>query len=138
MHRSMCFRPRYGAAGMITMPYLFIFEIIGPWLETIGNLALAAILAMNLIDPVVPLTVFGIAVAFGALISIASLLLAERQIIYFRGKDFAKLLATAVIENFGLRQLISMGRVVSNVQFFFIKKGWGKQARRGFARGAPA
>jgi peptidoglycan-N-acetylglucosamine deacetylase len=138
MHRSMCFRPRYGAAGMVTMPYLFAFEVVGPWLETLGNAALAAILAFNLIDPIVPLTVFGIAVAFGAAISIASLLLAERQILYFRGRDFAKLLATAVIENFGLRQLLSMSRVAANVQFFFMKKGWGRQERKGFARGGAA
>lgn len=132
-HRSMTFRPRYKAAGLLSLPYFFLFELIGPWLESLGYLVLVLALVFNLIDPMIPLTVFGIAVFFGILISVASMLLAERQILYFRTKEFFKLLAVAVIENFGFRQLTSMGRVWSNFQFFFVSKGWQKGSRKGFA-----
>jgi len=135
-HRSMTFRPRYGTAGSVSMPYFFLFELIGPWLETLGYLVLVAALAFNLIDPIIPLTVFAVAVLFGILISVASIFLAERQILYFRTKEFFKLLAVAIVENFGYRQLTSMGRVWSNAQFFFVRKGWQKSARRGFAKEA--
>jgi cellulose synthase/poly-beta-1,6-N-acetylglucosamine synthase-like glycosyltransferase len=133
-HRSMAFRPRYGAAGMLSLPYFFLFELIGPWLESLGYIVLALALAFNLIDPIIPLTVFAVAVAFGILISVASLYLAERQILYFRTKEFFKLLGVAVLENFGFRQVTSMGRAWSHLQFLFVSRGWQKGGRKGFAR----
>ncbi|MFZ4615082.1 MAG: glycosyltransferase [Rectinemataceae bacterium] len=139
MHRGMAFRPRYGAPGMISMPYFLVFEHIGPWLETMGYLVLVVAVIFNLIDPFIPIVIFGIALAFGILISIASVLLAERQIIYFRPREFLMILSIAIVENFGYRQVTSMGRVVSSFMFFFVDRGWGKSHRKGFKtdRAAP-
>lgn len=140
MHRGMAFRPRYGAPGMISMPYFLVFEHIGPWLETMGYLVLIVAVIFNLIDAFIPIVIFGIALAFGILISIASVLLAERQIIYFRPREFLMILSIAIVENFGYRQVTSMGRVVSSFMFFFVDRGWGKSHRKGFktAGAAPA
>lgn len=132
-HKTMAFRPRYGAPGLLAMPYYFIFELVGPWLETLGYLVLFIALVLNLLDPIVPLIVFSVAILFGILISVASILLAERQILYFRTGEFFRILLVAILENFGYRQLQSLGRVWTNAQFFFVSKGWQKSARQGFA-----
>ena len=137
-HKVMTFRPRYGTPGMIGFPYFFVFEVVGPWLESLGYLVLGAALLLNLIDPLIPLMIFGIAIFFGILISISSILLAERQILYFRPREFLRLLGVAVLENFGFRQLMSLGRVITNLQFFFVNRGWQKGARKGFSTRAPA
>jgi peptidoglycan-N-acetylglucosamine deacetylase len=134
-HRGMAFRPRYGAAGMVTLPYFYLFELIGPWMEVMGYAVLAIALLANLLDPVVPLTVFAIAIFFGILISITSILFAERQILYFRDREFLALLVVAVAENFGFRQLTSMRRVAATVKYFFRPTGWGAQTRVGFTTG---
>ncbi|OHD23290.1 MAG: hypothetical protein A2Y38_24445 [Spirochaetes bacterium GWB1_59_5] len=133
-HRKMAFRPRYGMSGMLSIPYFYMFELIGPWLELSGYLVLAASLFFALIDPLVSLVVFGIAVAFGIMISLCSILLAERQVLYFKPKDFFGLLLLAFVENFGFRQIMSMSRVWAFAQFFYRSKGWQKFARKGFAR----
>ncbi|MEI6387649.1 MAG: glycosyltransferase [Spirochaetota bacterium] len=136
LHRGMALRPRYGAPGMISMPYFLFFEHIGPWLETLGYLILIVAVVFSLIDAFIPIVIFGIALAFGILISIASVLLAERQIIYFRPREFLKILSVAVVENFGYRQVTSIGRVVSSFMFFFVARGWGKSRRKGFTTAA--
>ncbi len=133
-HRRMAFRPRYGMSGALSIPYFYMFELIGPWLELSGYVVLAASLAFALIDPFVSLVVFGIAVAFGIMISLCSILLAERQVLYFKPKDFFGLLMLAFVENFGFRQIMSMSRVWAFIQFFYRSKGWQKFARKGFVR----
>jgi len=133
-HRKMAFRPRYGMSGVVSIPYFYLFELVGPWLELSGYLVLAASLLFALIDPFVSLVVFGIAVAFGIMISVCSILLAERQVLYFRPKDFFGLVLLAIVENFGFRQIMSMSRVWAFVQFFYRSKGWQKFARKGFVR----
>ena len=133
-HRAMAFAPRYGTTGLLSIPYFFVFELIGPWLELMGYVVLAASLFLGLINPLVSLVVFGIAILFGLLISLSSILLAERQVVYFRLREFFSLILLAFAENFGFRQLMSMSRVWAFVQFFYLSKGWQKMARRGFAR----
>jgi peptidoglycan-N-acetylglucosamine deacetylase len=135
-HRKMAFSPRYGTTGLLSIPYFFMFELIGPWLELLGYVVLAASLILALINPVVSLAVFGIAILFGILISLSSILLAERQVVYFRPREFFSLILLAFAENFGFRQLMSMSRVWAFVQFFYLSKGWQKMARKGFARAA--
>lgn len=133
-HRDMAMRPRYGPAGLFGMPYFFAFELAGPWLELSGYAVLAISLLFSLIDPLVSLAVFSLALFFGILISLSSLLLAERQVVYFRPKEFAGLIGLSFLENLGFRQIMSMSRAWAFAQFFFKSKGWQKAERRGFAR----
>ncbi|HPE88171.1 MAG: glycosyltransferase family 2 protein [Spirochaetaceae bacterium] len=133
-HRGMVLRPRYGVGGLVSMPYFFLFELIGPWLEGLGYVMLFLSLALSLIDPIVSLTIFALALSLGILVSLCSVLLAERQILYFNKKDFFRLLALSVLENFGFRQAMSLQRIPALVQFFVKSKGWQKLARKGFSR----
>jgi cellulose synthase/poly-beta-1,6-N-acetylglucosamine synthase-like glycosyltransferase len=135
-HRVMVLNSRYGTSGLVSIPYFYLFELIGPWLELSGYAVLGASLVLALINPLVSLMVFSIAVGFGILISLCSILLAERQVVYFRPREFFGLLFLAFTENFGFRQLMSMSRVWAFVQFFYLSKGWQKMARKGFARAA--
>jgi cellulose synthase/poly-beta-1,6-N-acetylglucosamine synthase-like glycosyltransferase len=133
-HRGMVGRPRYGAAGLLALPYFWLFELVGPWLEFSGYIVMALSLLLSLIDPFVSLVVFAVSVAFGALISLCSILMAERQVVYFRWPEFLRLALLAVVENFGFRQSISLSRAGAFVQFLYKSKGWQKFARRGFVR----
>lgn len=133
-HRDMALRPRYGPAGLLGMPYFFAFELVGPWLELSGYVVFVASLLLSLIDPFVSLAVFSLALFFGILISLSSLLLAERQVVYFRPKEFAGLIGLSFLENLGFRQIMSMSRAWAFAQFFFKSKGWQKGERRGFTR----
>ncbi len=133
-HRAISLKPRYGMSGMVTVPYLFLFEIIGPWLEAGGYVAMALSLALSLVDPLISLVVLSVAFTFGFFVSTFTLFLAEMQVVYFRTPEFLRLIFLAFVENFGFRQVVSLGRVSAFVRFFMRPKGWQKFGRRGFAR----
>jgi hypothetical protein len=52
-------------------------------------------------------------------------------------RDVARLLAYALIENVGYRQLNDLWRTMALVDLLRRKQGWGLQQRRGIGRAAP-
>jgi hypothetical protein len=80
---------------------------------------------------------FSAVLLFGLLISIISLSLSERGIVYFRYKELASLLGYSILENFGFRQLMGWSRVFSSVGLIFRNKGWQKLKRKGFSGTTP-
>ena len=132
-HKHMLFNPRYGRTGLFAMPYFFVFEMIGPLIEIQGYLMVLAALFLGLLNAEIALLLFVSTVLMGVLISIASLLIAEKDIKYFRLTDVLILIFYAVIENFGPRQLFSFWRVGGYLNMLRQPTGWGKAERKGFA-----
>lgn len=48
-HRSMCGNPRYGALGVLALPYFLVFELIGPVLEVIAYLTIPLAASLGLL-----------------------------------------------------------------------------------------
>ncbi len=132
-HKHMLFNPRYGRTGLFALPYFFIFEMIGPIIEVQGYLMVFVAYFMGLLNAEIALLLFISTILMGVLISIASLLIAEKDIKYFRLKDILILILYAVIENFGPRQLFSFWRVGGYLNMLKQPTGWGKAERKGFA-----
>jgi hypothetical protein len=51
---------------------------------------------------------------------------------YMRGQDLALLVAVAVLESFGYRQLNSLWGCIGTVQALRGRRGWGPMKRRAF------
>ena len=133
-HRGMILNPKYGAAGLLAMPYFLLFEIIGPFYEFAGYLVLISGFATGVLSFSMFLIMFSVVVLFGALISLFSLILSEYGIVYFRKLEVISLLRVSFTENFGYRQLMAWVRVFSLVGMLFKNKGWQKLERKGFER----
>ena len=133
-HKDMIFNKKYGVPGLLTLPYLFLFEILGPFWEFLGYIVLSLSLVFGLLSGQVFLFMFSIIVLLGILISSLSLFLAERDVLYFQGRDFTMGILTAILENFGFRQLVSMHRAYVFAAYLIRDKGWQKLARRGFTQ----
>ena len=132
-HRHMFGRPRYGAVGLLAMPYYLIFEALGPLIELSGYLVTILAVAFGLLDWRFAELLFIAAVLYGTLISLASVLLEEVSFRrYARVQDLLLLVFFGAIENFGYRQLITWWRVRGIVDFFRNKQGWGTMTRKGF------
>lgn len=131
-HKRMLFNPHYGRTGLFAMPYFFIFEMIGPIIEFQGYLMVFAAFLLGLLNTEIALLLFVSVVLMGVLISIASLLIAEKDLKYFRLKDTLILILYAVTENFGPRQLFSFWRVGSYLNMLKKPAGWEKAKRKGF------
>ena len=137
-HRKLLFNPSFGKMGLLGMPYFLVFEMIGPLFEIQGYLMVALAALFGLISTKLALLLFVSTVLMGVLISMASVLIAERQIYYFNYRDTLKMLAIALIENFGPRQIFSMWRVLGYLSAMKKPKGWGKMERKGFAPSSGA
>ena len=133
-HRALFGNPRYGRIGLLALPYYAIFETLGPVIEVVPLVVTLAGLALGLLDWNMAKLVFMAAVLYGTLISMASVLLEEMSFRrYLRLLDVLKLLAAAVAENFGYRQLTTFWRLRGTIDYWRGRNDWGTMTRKGLA-----
>lgn len=132
-HKKILFNRSYGRMGLISMPYFFLFEFVGPLFEMQGYSIVLLAAIMGVLDPTIALLLFIASVMLGTLVSLSSLAISMKQFPYYRFKEMGILVFYAIIENFGFRQLISLWRVVGYINSLKKPKGWGKMVRKGFA-----
>jgi cellulose synthase/poly-beta-1,6-N-acetylglucosamine synthase-like glycosyltransferase len=137
-HRTVIGNPRYGALGLVAFPYFLIFEFLGPLVEIVGPPITIVAYLLGDLSLAFLLAFIVIAFLLGIALSVAALALEEFS---FRrhesASDVARLLAYALIENVGYRQLNDLWRTMALVDLLRRKQGWGLQQRRGIGRAAP-
>jgi hypothetical protein len=47
VHRKMIARPRFGAVGLLALPYTIAFEVLGPLLQVAGYAILIVLIALD-------------------------------------------------------------------------------------------
>ena len=130
-HRGMIGNPRYGLVGVGTLPYVLVFEAIGPLLEIAGYVLATAAVLLGMLDWVRYGFAAAIWILLGTSVTLMALLLSDVSTrAYGRGRDLAVLMATAALENCGYRQLNSWWSCVGTVQFLTGRGGWGAVTRR--------
>lgn len=133
-HAGMIGNPRYGAVGLLAMPFFLIFEAAGPLIEVVGYVVTILAVWLGVVDRVFAELVFLTAVAFGALISLTAVLLEEVSFRrYPKVSQLLMMAALGVIENFGYRQLTSWWRLIGIRDYLLNKQSWGAMTRRGIS-----
>lgn len=133
LHKGMLFNPKYGSVGLFAFPYFAIFELLGPFIETLGYLAVILSYLLGILDVQFFLMFLAVAVLYGMFLSIAAILLEEISFRRYPGwVDLTKLLAYSVIENFGYRQILSAMKVKAFWDAIRRRRAWGQMQRRGF------
>lgn len=133
-HRRMIGNPRYGAVGMLSLPFFLAFEFFGALLETLGYVVVLVSLAVGAINVAFAVVFFAVAVLSGVLLSLAAVLLEDVAFHRFaRTSDLIRLLAFSIAENFGYRQLMTGYRVRGFFAYLRGNKAWGQIQRVGFA-----
>jgi cellulose synthase/poly-beta-1,6-N-acetylglucosamine synthase-like glycosyltransferase len=132
--RRMMGRRRYGAVGLVALPYFLFFEAIGPLIEVLGYVVITLSLALGWLTPVIAIAFFGVAVAFGIAFSFGALLVEERAFQrYRRWSCFGRLVLAAALENLGYRQWYALIRVRATWSHFRRQpQAWGEMERAGF------
>ena len=142
-HRRMMLNPRYGVLGLVAFPYFLVFELAGPVLALAGYPAVALALGAGAVSLNFLAAFFVAGILMGVLLSISALALEEFSFRrHPRGREAARLLLFAVVENFGYRQLTDLWRVVAFGDVLRRRRSWGEMRRRGVgygsaSRGAP-
>jgi cellulose synthase/poly-beta-1,6-N-acetylglucosamine synthase-like glycosyltransferase len=133
-HRHMIGNPRYGAVGMIGLPFFAGFEFLGAFIEAAGYIVVPIGFALGYINPVGAALFFLLAVGSGVCLSLSALLLEDVCFRKFvRWGEFGRLVLFCVIESFGYRQAMTYYRIKGFVSYLKGDVGWGHIDRRGFA-----
>jgi cellulose synthase/poly-beta-1,6-N-acetylglucosamine synthase-like glycosyltransferase len=122
-HRGLIFRN--GLTGWFALPAQILFEWLSPVVELIGYALAVVALAFGLVSGEAVIAFLLMAVGLSMLLSMASVLLEEITLRVFpRLRDVFVLLAWAIIENIGYRQMHAVWRLRGLVRW---------AARRGYA-----
>ena len=132
-NRDMLFRPRYGRIGCFALPYLWVFELFAPIIETVGiaTIILAAALGHLSREFFLQFLIFGY--AFATVISIGSVL--QEEITYKRyndPKDVFRLVSLCFFEHLPYRQLHMIWRLQGLWQYLRGDREWKRMERKGF------
>jgi peptidoglycan-N-acetylglucosamine deacetylase len=133
-HRKILFNPKYKQPGLIAFPYFFIFEMVGPFIEVVGYLALFTGAILGLLNFSIFVFLFSAGIGYGIIISLFSLLVAEKKTVFYSNKETFILVLYAILENFGYRQIMSIHRAVSTAKSLKESGSWGSQKRQGFQK----
>jgi cellulose synthase/poly-beta-1,6-N-acetylglucosamine synthase-like glycosyltransferase len=134
-HKAMIGRPSYGALGMLALPYFLVFELLGPLVELVSLLALPLAYLLGALSTAFLVAFLFMAVLLGILLSIGALALEEFSFRrHPRGGDVARMMISAIFENLGYRQLVTLWRVMGLIDVLRGRRDWGAMQRRGLDR----
>ena len=132
-HRSMIGNPRFGTVGLGALPYVAFFEGLGPLLEVGGYAVTIGAAVLGYLNWKYCGMMIAVSVLFGAAVTLLGVLLSDatsRR--YLHGRDLGLLIAVAILESFGYRQLNAFWGCVGTVQALTGKGGWGAMKRQSF------
>lgn len=132
-HRGMMFNPKYRKLGLISLPYWFLFEFLGPLVEFLGYLVFILFLILGIINWPFFLVLSALVISTGFLFSIYAILvdLVSHQV-YTNRKDFFTLIGTALLEPFYFHPMVVKAGVSGFVDYFKRSHAWGEMTRQGF------
>ena len=131
-HRAMLFRRRYGMVGLFSLPFHLYVEALGTIVEFLGYLLVPLSFFGGLISPALLILFILLGLAYGGFLSVGAVLLEEMTYRrYPRPRDLLVLLAYAMLENVGYRQLILFFRVQGILKFLVGSHRWEKVIHEG-------
>ncbi len=116
-YRRMLFNPRYGVVGLITMPYVLLYEALGPFVETFAYGFTAALALLGILDW--QSLVLFLAFSF-SLTGITLLTGLFADVLFFdeyRLRDVVRLVVLAVLAPIAYRPLLLPARMHAMVEF---------------------
>ena len=132
-HWRVIGNPRYGTVGMVAMPFMALFEGVGPLLEVAGYVLTTLAAFLGILSWSHYRALLAVSILLGGAVTLLAVFLSDvtaRQ--YLRGRDLALLCCAALLENAGYRQLNSWWGCVGTIQAMTGSGGWGPMKRRAF------
>lgn len=130
---TMTFNPRYGSAGLLGMPYNWIFEFIGAIIEVLGYFIIPFSLIMGELNGFFFVMYLLLSIILGIMLSVGGIILEQ----YTRkgcmsAKQAMRLSVYAILENLGYRQMLMLARADGIMRFRKYRNRWGTIKRKEF------
>jgi cellulose synthase/poly-beta-1,6-N-acetylglucosamine synthase-like glycosyltransferase len=138
-HRRMLLNPRYGAMGLVSMPYFLVVELLAPVVELAGLAGVVAGLLLDAVDLRFAFMFLLLAYGYGMALTAWTLVLDELTYRGYGGLgDRLWLLGVGLLEGLGYRQATAVWRLRGLWRFLRGRRDWGVMTREGFARRLPS
>ena len=133
IHRRMLFNPRYRAVGLLALPSLLLFELLGPLIGLSGYAIAIAAWLLGALATTTFVLFLAISVLYGLFLTLGAVALEDATFARHSGwDDLRRVLLFTLGENLGYRQLVHLWRIEGFWQL--VRKGeWGAMDRKGFA-----
>lgn len=132
-HRAMMLNPKYGKLGMVSLPYWFLFEFLGPLVEFFGFIIFIIFWVFGIINWSFFFALLALITSSGVLYSIYAILIDSIGYqVYTKRKDLFRLIITAIIEPFYFHPTVVKAGVQGAIDFFKKEHKWGVMVRQGF------
>jgi cellulose synthase/poly-beta-1,6-N-acetylglucosamine synthase-like glycosyltransferase len=133
-HNSMIGDPRFGLMGLFSMPFHAYIEAAGCVIEAAGTVLLPFSFLVGAMPFGLFLMLMFLAVGYGTLLSMGSVLLAEATVRrYPNYKDVLILILFSLVENFGYRQMVTFFRAQGVLRYVMGLRTWELVSHRGLA-----
>jgi len=133
-HNSMIGDPRFGLMGLFSMPFHAYVEAAGCVVEAAGTVLLPFSFLVGAMPFGLFLMLMFLAVGYGTLLSMGSVLLAEATVRRYPSyKDVLTLILFSLVENFGYRQMVTFFRAQGVLQYVMGLRKWELVSHRGLA-----
>jgi cellulose synthase/poly-beta-1,6-N-acetylglucosamine synthase-like glycosyltransferase len=138
-HREMLLNTKFGAVGLLGMPYYLFFEILGPFMEVFSYFVILGAYGLGFLQIETLVLFLLLSVGYTTFLNILAILIEELHYHTYSLSEVLQLILVGFLDNLGYRQLSMVIRVVATVDWLSKSRGWGKISRRGYAtRAAPA
>jgi cellulose synthase/poly-beta-1,6-N-acetylglucosamine synthase-like glycosyltransferase len=126
LHRKMILRRRFGAVGLLSLPYAILFEAIGPLLQVAGYAILVALILLGAASWWYVAAFFLVALMVGQLQTAGAILIEEVGFGRYRTRDLMVLAGWGVLELFWYRPLTAVWRTwATGLALLGRRPGWG-------------
>lgn len=133
-YRGMVLRRPRERIGMVSLLHFLILEALAPLIELGGYLLVAGYLVRGQVNGPFVLLFIQVSLFLGFLNSVVAILLEVQAGHHYQGLgNFLRLLAIAVLENFGYRQMTLLWRLQGTWDFLRGKGHWGTMTRKGIS-----
>jgi cellulose synthase/poly-beta-1,6-N-acetylglucosamine synthase-like glycosyltransferase len=138
IHRQMICRRRYGAVGLLALPYTLAFEVLGPLLQVAGYAIMTALIVLDQVSWRYATAFFVITLLVGQLQTAGALLVEEVGFRRYRNRDLMLLGGWSLLELFWYRPLTAVWRTWATILFVVGRRpGWGSIPRGAAFRAEP-
>ena len=113
VHIKMLFNPKYGTVGMLSMPYFFFVEMLGPVIEMLGYIVMVISLCLGIVSKFF-IFVFLMAYLYGLFFSFAAIILEQLSYKRYKGlKENTIMIIYSFFEQLCYRQVTVFWRFTS-------------------------
>lgn len=131
-HKKITFNPKYGSIGLISFPYFWIVEFLGPVVELLGYLFIFFCLFLGGIYIEFTILLFLLSCLYGSIFSMSAVLLEEWSLTrYPKVSDIVKLFLYSLTETIWYRPLTVLWRCEGIWQMIIGDRSWGEMKRKG-------